>query len=156
VNKTLGHVNADQGLVDVLAGLASLEDVIIVDEQSQLHHIPIATGSSNPSDILGSVQMQNLIARLRQDYDFVILDSAPVLPVSDSRVLSRIVDKTVFVVLWNETPRDASINAVKSLQAASADIAGVVLTIVDTNKQARYGFGDGGYYYKRYSRYYAD
>lgn len=156
VNKILGLGEAKQGLVEVLASMCTLENVIVVDPQSQLNHIPVAAGSSNPPDVLGSSQMRRLVARLRQEYDFVILDSAPILPVSDSRVLSAIVDKTVFVVRWNETPRDASINAIRSLQAAHADIAGAVLTAVDTAKQSRYGYGDGGYYYKQYNGYYAD
>ena len=126
------------------------------DSKSELDIIPVATGTANPPDVLGSAQMKLLLQRLRDDYDLVVLDSAPVLPVSDSRVLSRLADETVFIVRWNETPRDAAQNALKELRLFDAKIAGAVLSIVDTTKQARYGYGDGGYYYSRYSKYYVN
>ena len=78
------------------------------------------------------------------------------MPVSDSRVLSKLADETVFVVRWNETPRDAAISAIKELRLYDASIAGVVLSVVNTAKQAKYGYGDGGYYYGKYSRYYVN
>ena len=133
-----------------------MEDVLIVDEKSGLNYIPIASGSANPPDVLSSQQMQRLLADLRKSYDLVVLDSAPVLPVSDSRVLSRLADKTVFVVRWAETPKEAASGGIRELKNFNADIAGVVLSAVDTSKQAKYGYGDGGYYYKRYSRYYVN
>lgn len=156
VNKALGLKDAKRGIVEVLAGICKLEEVILVDEVSKLHHIPVAMGSKSPPDLLASAQMRRFVENLRETYDLVVIDSAPVLPVSDSRILSALVDKTVFVVRWNETPRDASQNAIKLLRTYNADIAGVALTAVNTAQQAKYGYGDGGYYYNRYSRYYAD
>ncbi|MBI1260832.1 MAG: polysaccharide biosynthesis tyrosine autokinase [Rhizobiales bacterium] len=156
VHKAFRMPSPKAGLVELLAGNVKLEDVLLVDEASALDFLPIASGSANPPDVLGSGQMKRLLADMRDRYDLVVLDSAPVLPVSDSRVLSRIVDKTLFVVRWAETPKDAAASAVKELRNYGADIAGVVLSIVDTNKQAKYGYGDGGYYYRRYSRYYVN
>ena len=156
VHKAFSMPSPKQGLVEYLAGTASLEDVLVIDRASTLRYLPIASGSANPPDVLGSGQMQRLLADMHASYDLVILDSAPVLPVSDSRVLSRFVDKTVFVVRWAETPKDAAKSGVKELRNYGADIAGVVLSIVDTTKQAKYGYGDGGYYYRRYSRYYVN
>ena len=86
----------------------------------------------------------------------VVIDSAPVLPVVDSRVLSRRVDKTLFVVRWRNTPRDAAGNAIKDLTEAGADIAGVVFERLDLKKQKKYTYGDSGYYYGRYSKYYVN
>ena len=156
IHKAFGTACQKVGLVELLAGKATLDEVIVADEKSGLSYIPIASGSANPPDILASKQMQRLLAEARNNYDLVVLDSAPVLPVSDSRVLSRRADKTVFVVRWAETPRDAALSGVKELRNYNADIAGVVLSAVDTAKQAKYGYGDGGYYYKRYSRYYVN
>ncbi len=156
VHKGLGGANPEFGLVELLAGRATLEEVIAADGKSQLRYIPVASGSANPPDVLSSMQMRRLLDDLRNRYDLVILDSAPVLPVSDSRVLSKLVDKTVFVVRWAATPKDAAAGGVRELRNYGADIAGVVLTAVDTAKQAKYGYGDGGYYYRRYSRYYVN
>ncbi len=144
------------GLVEYLAGNATLEEVLVIDEASALRYLPVASGSANPPDVLASNQMQRLLMEARATYDLVILDSAPVLPVSDSRVLSRRADKTVYVVRWAETPKDAAKSGIKELHNYGADIAGVVLSVVDTTKQAKYGYGDGGYYYRRYSRYYVN
>lgn len=156
VHKAFRQPSPKQGLVEYLAGSASLEEVICLDEASALSYIPIASGSANPSDVLASQHMQKLLADVRENYDLVVLDSAPVLPVSDSRVLSRLADKTVFVVRWGETPKEAALGGVRELKNFGADIAGVVMSIVDTTKQAKYGYGDGGYYYGRYSRYYVN
>jgi capsular exopolysaccharide synthesis family protein len=156
VHRAFGLGRPEEGLVELLAERLELSAVIVKDDKSELDIIPVATGTANPPDVLGSVQMKLLLQRLRDDYDLVVLDSAPVLPVSDSRVLSRLADETVFVVRWNETPRDAAQSALKELRQFDAKIAGAVLSVVDTTRQARYGYGDGGYYYSRYSKYYVN
>jgi len=152
VHKAFGLPRPEAGLVEFLAERLDLSQVMVKDPKSELDILPIATGTANPSDVLGSAQMKLLLERLRADYDLVVLDSAPVLPVSDSRVLSGIADKTVYVVRWNETPRDAALAAIRELRLYDANIAGAVLAIVDVARQAKYG--DGGYYYGKYSRYY--
>ena len=156
VHKVFSGISPKAGLVEFLASKATMEEVLAVDEKSGLHYIPIASGAANPPDILASQHMQRLLSELRGNYDLVVLDSAPVLPVSDSRVLSRLADKTVYVVRWAETPKDAAKGGIRELKNYAADIAGIVLSAVDTTKQAKYGYGDGGYYYKRYSRYYVN
>ena len=156
VHKAFGAVSPKVGLVEYLATKATMEEVLVSDQKSGLSYIPVASGSANPPDVLVSQQMQRLLADARNAYDLVVLDSAPVLPVSDSRVLSRLADKTVYVVRWAETPKEAAVSGIRELKNFNADIAGVVLSAVDTTKQAKYGYGDGGYYYKRYSRYYVN
>ncbi|ABS63521.1 Non-specific protein-tyrosine kinase [Parvibaculum lavamentivorans DS-1] len=155
VHRTFGLARPQEGLVELLAERLEVSAVVVKDPKSDLDIIPIAAGTANPPDVLGSSQMKLLLQRLADSYDLVVLDSAPILPVSDSRVLSRLVDETVFVVRWATTPRDAAQTAVKELRRYEANIAGVVLAIVDTAKQARYGYGDGGYY-GRYSKYYVN
>ncbi|WP_422027214.1 GumC family protein [Pyruvatibacter mobilis] len=144
------------GIVEVLAGQAELDDALITDEPSGLSYLPVKAGAANPPDLLGSKHMENLLASLRETFDMVVIDSAPVLPVVDSRVLSRRVDKTLFVVRWRNTPRDAAGNAIKDLTEAGADIAGVVFERLDLKKQKKYTYGDSGYYYGRYSKYYVN
>jgi len=156
VHKAFGIGRPETGLVEMLAERLELSQVLIKDSKSDLDILPISTGTANPPDLLGSEQMRLLLERLRGDYDLVVLDSAPVLPVSDSRVLSRLADETVFIVRWSETPRDAAQAAIRELRLYNAAIAGAVLAVVDTAQQAKYGYGDGGYYYSRYSRYYVN
>jgi len=147
-------VMPEAGLVEFLAGQASLDRILLEDEAGSVHYLPVKSGAANPPDILGSQHMKALLDGLRQEFDFIVIDSAPVLPVVDSRVLSRLVDKVVFVVKWRDTPRDAAANAVRDLTDAGADFAGVVFERLDLRKQKRYSYGDSGYYYGRYSKYY--
>ncbi|MFN3933039.1 MAG: GumC family protein [Parvibaculum sp.] len=156
VHKTFGLATPAAGLVELLAERLDSEAVMIEDEKTSLRILPIATGTANPPDLMASSQMHLLIDRLRKDYDLVVLDSAPVLPVSDSRVLSRLADETVFVVRWSDTPKDAAQSAVRELRLYQSNIAGAILVAVDAAKQAKYGYGDGGYYYGKYSRYYVN
>lgn len=144
------------GLVEYLAGRVSLADALLTDERSGVRILPVASGVANPPDLLGSAQMRKLIKQLKDDHDLVLVDAAPVLPVVDSRVLARVVDKTVMIVRWNQTPRDASINAVKELRAYNADMAGCIFTQIDMARRARYGYGDSGAYYSHYRKYYVE
>jgi len=153
VHRAFGQ-QPDTGIVEYLSGKATLEEAVMKDPEGTLAYLPVKSGAANPPDVLSSQHMQKLLAELRETYDQIIIDSAPVLPVVDSQVLSRLADKVVFVVKWRDTPRDAAANAVRDLKAHGADLAGVVLEQLDLNKQKRYGYGDSSYYYGRYSKYY--
>jgi Mrp family chromosome partitioning ATPase len=87
-------------------------------------------------------------------YDFVILDSAPVLAVADTRVLSALADKTVVVLRWAATSRKVAASAVEQLHRAGADLAGVVLSMVDVKSHARDAFSDSVLYSGKLQRYY--
>ena len=100
--------------------------------------------------------MKNLLKQLSSTYDLVIVDSPPVLVVSDARVLSHAVDKCVFVVRWAHTRREVALTGLKQLLDAGADVAGVLLSMVNVRKHARYGYGDSGYYYGYTRKYYSD
>ena len=99
---------------------------------------------------------RSLLNKLKSVFDLVVIYSSPVLAVSDSRVLSRSVDKTVFVVRWVETPREVAIRGLKQILDVGSDLAGVVLSQVNAKKHSRYGYGDSGYYHGRYRKYYSD
>lgn len=147
----------EAGLVEVLAGKRDLASVLHRDPISPLEFVPVATPPANPADLLSSAAMKNLIDVLRQHYDLVILDAAPVLPVSDTRLLARLADKVVYVVHWDSTPREAVMNGVKLLRDANADIAGTVLNQADLRRHAIYGYGYSTYGYgANYAKYYSD
>lgn len=155
VHKTFG-TTPTAGIVECLAGQATLEEALMQDPASGLPYLPVKSGAANPPDLLGSRHMAELLGRLRETYDLVVIDSAPVLPVVDSRVLSAQADKVVFVVKWRDTPRDAAANAVRDLRDHGASLAGVVFEQVDLKRHQRYGYGDSSYYYGRYSKYYVN
>jgi Mrp family chromosome partitioning ATPase len=82
------------------------------------------------------------------------LDTAPVIPVSDTRILAPKADVVIFLAQWRKTPRKAIEAAFGLLKSVGADIAGVALTLVDAKQQAKFGYGDSGYYYNTYRKYY--
>lgn len=147
-------IPAKPGLVECLSGEATLEQVMQADKHTELTIIPSGGSPTTPSDLLSSEHFKRTVAQLAEKFDMVILDSSPVLAVSDSRILARIADKTVFIVRWAETRREVATMGIKQITDAGCDLAGVVLSMVNVRKHARYGYGDSGYYYGRYRKYY--
>jgi capsular exopolysaccharide synthesis family protein len=143
----------DATLAELFAGQKTAEEVLNVDQESGLHFICGRAGMPNPQDMLASQHMRDFVRSVSQHYDLVIVDSPPVFAASDSLVLSRIVDATVFVVRWETTPRQVVIGALKQLQSVGGTIAGIVLSRVNVKKHARFGYGDQGYYYGKYKEY---
>jgi Mrp family chromosome partitioning ATPase len=140
--------------VEVLAGQATLEEVILKDEHSKLSYLPLSVNPVTNEDIFGNTTFDDLLETLRKQYDYVILDTAPVLPVADTRILARKADFVMLLVRWRKTPTRAAQAAVDILDSARVKISGSALTQVDVQAQAKYGYGDAGYYYKDYKSYY--
>jgi Mrp family chromosome partitioning ATPase len=145
---------ASPGLVEYLAGEATLDEVIRHDEKSGAQVIVAGGIPNNPTDILASDHMKNLLDELTNANDLVVLDSPPALAVSDPRVLSRLAEKTVYVVRWAETRRETALMGLKQIMDVGSDVAGVALSMVNVRKHSRYGYGDSGTYYGQYRKYY--
>ena len=144
------------GLVDYLTGAAELEDIVEIEPLSGIHLIAAGAKAPNPPDLLGSKRMQVLLGRLQELYDLVVIDTPPMLAVSDALVLVRQVERVIYVVRWAKTRRETVIAGIKQLKEAGAHVAGLVLSQVDVRKHAQYEYRDSGYYYKSYSKYYID
>ena len=144
------------GMVDLLLGTHQLAEVLQKDPRSNVDVVSTGRNVPNPADLLASENMRKLITHLKSQYDLVIIDSPPVLAVADARVLSQLVDKTVFLTRWAETARDVVQMAVRQLANNGANLAGILLTRVNLKKNARYGYADSGYYGRKYSQYYND
>jgi capsular exopolysaccharide synthesis family protein len=143
------------GLVECLTNGIPLEEHIEKDPKSPAHLLRAGEPASNPPDLLDSFPMQRILKTLAKNYDLIILDSAPVLAVSDTLFLSRVVDKTVFVTRWATTRRETAVLGLRKLREAKADIAGALLSIVDTKDLASYGYSDSGSYQGDLKRYYS-
>lgn len=154
LNRMLGF-EPETGLLEVLNGKAALEQVVHLDEGSGAHVLPLARNSFTPKDVFGSKAMDQLIADLAARYDLVLLDTAPTLAVADTRILAARSDAVIFLARWRKTPEKAIQQSLRLLEQAGAHVAGVALTQVDMNAQARYGYGDAGFYYADYKKYYA-
>jgi len=135
-----------------------LEDFLLRDEQGGVDYLPPGTARyANATDIFSSHRMQQIVDMLTTHYDLIVVDTPPVMAVADARIIGRLVDKTVFVVRWNKTPRKVAKAAMEQLHRAGVDVAGVVLQQVDLDRYGRLGYGDSGYYYHygRYGKYYS-
>src|SRR5436190_708236 len=131
-HQTLG-VNADRGLSSVLDGQEELERVIHALEAPPLFFVPAGSLPRNPADLVSSPRMRQALEYLRSQYDFVIIDTPPVLPVTDAVVLAREADAVVLVVKGHGTPSALVREARDRLLMAGAPLLGVVVNDVDLN-----------------------
>lgn len=122
------------GLSNYLSGVSEneseeedLSSYIQPTEVENLYLIPAGNVPPNPSELLVSGQMRNLIERLKESFDIVIVDGTPCELVADSIILSRIVDTSVIVTSYKSTKKDALEIAVKNIRNVGGNIAGVVI-----------------------------
>ena len=148
--------NTNQGLLQYLSGQAELSDVIVKDDKTDCDILPLAHASYLPSDIFGSAAFKKLISTLRSTYDLVIIDTAPILAVADTRTLVNMSDTVVVVSKWRKTKKHAVASAIEIIEDVGGHLSGVLLNQVDPNARSRYVGGDYSYYYSSYRKYYAD
>jgi capsular exopolysaccharide synthesis family protein len=153
VHSDLG-IEPGPGLLDCLTAGAKIEDVILRDTDSGAHILLAGAPVRNSPDLLDSEHMQKLLKHLGRMYDLVLLDSAPLLAVSDTLFLARLADKTIFLIRWAKTRRSTAAMALKQVQAAQADVVGALLTMVDLKSAATYGYSDSGIYRGDLKKYY--
>jgi polysaccharide biosynthesis transport protein len=142
------------GLVELMLGKAELADVLFKDEASGAYVIPAGGSVPDPTAILSSQKMKQLLDVLEKEFETIILDSPPVMAASDARILGTDVDLTVFVVRWAKTSREVASLGLRQIVESGGHLGGVVLSLVDPKKHARYGSGDSGYYHSSVRKYY--
>ena len=153
VNRLL-NAEPSVGLLEVLSGEVALDQAITIDPSTGAAILPLSKSSFTPKDVFGTAAMDRLLAELRQRYDLVVLDTAPILPVADTRILAPKADVVVFLARWRKTPQHAIEAAFRQLAGTGAHIGGIALSQVDMKQQTKYGYGDPGYYYAEYKKYY--
>jgi capsular exopolysaccharide synthesis family protein len=130
------------GFVRCLTGHVEMTDAILpVPGVPNLSVIPCGPIPPNPAEVLSSPLTADLLRRLRSEFEYVLLDSPPLLTVSDSRILSTLTDAVVLVTRAYSTPYDLVRRARGLLYSAGARILGVALNSVDAYKQGRSGYG---------------
>ena len=145
VGKYLGMSNA-AGLTSVLAGRHELRDVVVTHGRDTLSVLPSGPTPPNPSELLGSQQMADLLGMLANHYDVVVVDAPPLLPVTDAAVLASAADGAVLVLRHGKTRREEAQRAIQALAAVNAKLLGTVLNFAP--KRTRRGGYDGyGYGY---------
>jgi Mrp family chromosome partitioning ATPase len=118
------------GIVELIKGEVDIQTAVTPDPESGLDMILVKQSTHYPQALLGSPAMAALLRSLERIYDRIIIDSPPVLAVSDSTALARLASTVLLVVRWNDTTYAALETALKRLRAARANVAGAVLTQV--------------------------
>ncbi|MFC1639905.1 polysaccharide biosynthesis tyrosine autokinase, partial [Gemmatimonadota bacterium] len=131
---------AEPGLTDILVGKATIQETIRTDVAPNLDVIPSGPRPPNPSELLGSSAMQQFIAEVRREYDYIVLDTPPTLPVTDSTVIGAAADAMVVVVRSGETEEQAAQRALAQLRRVHTRIAGVVLNGVSRRHERYYSY----------------
>ena len=134
------------GLSTFLIGDATFEEVLQRTWEENLFVITLGEKPPNPSELLGSLKMKNFIASLKEEYEYIILDTSPVILVSDALILSQYSDGCLLIVAADETHREAVNKAKRLLTNVNANILGIVLNKLDVSKRKYYGY-DNSYYY---------
>jgi capsular exopolysaccharide synthesis family protein len=135
------------GLTDVLVGRVDVEDVLQPFGRTGLRLLGAGPIPPNPSELLGSANMEQLVADLSERYDYVLIDAPPLLPVTDAAVLSTIVDGALVVVGAGVAQREHVRRALESLEAVNGSVLGLILNRVKI-KDLGSGYGTYEYDYR--------
>jgi succinoglycan biosynthesis transport protein ExoP len=133
------------GLTDVLISRAALEDALQPWGRGNLVVLPAGTIPPNPSELLGSRAMAMLLQSLESEFDVVILDLPPLLPVTDAALVTKLTSGALLVVAAGRTHKGEFAAAVSALENVGARLAGVILTMLPTRGADAYGYGRYGY-----------
>ncbi|QPG72103.1 polysaccharide biosynthesis tyrosine autokinase [Mycolicibacterium mucogenicum] len=144
VAKLLG-VDGPVGLSTVLSGAVSLDEALQKTRFDRLSVLSAGAIPPNPSELLGSQVASKLLAELRAQFDYVIIDSSPLLAVTDGAILAAHSDGAIMLARYGRTRREQMAHAVSNLQAVGATLLGVVLTMVPTRGDKAYAYAYGYY-----------
>jgi polysaccharide biosynthesis transport protein len=146
---TFFDINNSVGLTNYLTTELMLEDVILQTPVDNLYFMPSGILPADAAGILNSRRMSELIQDVKQRFDLVLVDSPPILGVSDASVLASEVDLTMIVVQHRKLPRNMLMRVKQAVENVGGNVIGVVLNNVDVRSDSQYQ------YYTSYYTYYA-
>ena len=137
------------GLGEIISGTAQLKQVIFKVPSTELDIITSGEKRFDMSDIVNKEQVKKFFDVLKLEYDYVIIDSPPVQPVSDTLILAQAADYNLFVIRSEETRTSSFMSSIKKIQNVNAKIDGIVINDLDVSKDSYYS-----YYYSYNPKYY--
>ena len=149
MTRALGYPNAP-GLVNMVADKSDFADLVVTDSKYQFDFLPSSTRMkpSNSSDILNSPAMKEMLRAVKSNYDYVLVDLPPILPVVDVKAVAHLFDAFVLVVEWGSTSADEILKAVGASPILSERLLGGVLNKADEAVMRRFeGYSDRRYTY---------
>ena len=141
------NVSKDNGIAEYMLGDVAVKDIAKKTEYKNVEIITRGAEIHNSALILVSEKFKTLIEKLREEYDYVILDCPPILQVSDYIHVVKVADGTLFVVAYGQTTKNQAVEAIRELKKNNANILGTVFTKYDWRKDKNFGDANYGYYY---------
>ncbi len=145
----------DHGILSVVSGEVSLDEAVMHSDRLNADVLMGQKSKVNAADVFSSDRFNKFLATLREAYDYIIIDTPPVLVVPDARIIGQSCDAIMYSVKWDSTSKAQVKAALKELAAVNLNVSGLVLSQVDPKGMKRYGYGErsgaygtygGGYY----------
>jgi polysaccharide biosynthesis transport protein len=145
-----------KGLISVLTGKSSLEEAVFRDEDVGADILIGESTTTNAADLFTSERFAALIEYARSKYDQIVIDTPPVLVVTDARIIAQVADAVLFVVHWDRTQKQSAVEAVRLFESVNHPVSGLILNQINFKAMKRYGYGSYGSYgaYAYGSKYY--
>ncbi|MBN1981406.1 MAG: AAA family ATPase [Chitinivibrionales bacterium] len=118
------------GVTDIALGKFTIDDILVTPGFENLFILPFGHTPMNPTELISSVKMNQLLEDVKENFDFILVDGPPILPVADSIILSQKVDGVILVYMVGKTPRNSLRLAKDRLAAVQANILGLILNDV--------------------------
>lgn len=151
------NVTDAKGLKSVLDGDVTLSEAVIHDKVLGADILVSEPSNENAADILSSQRFLDFLKTAREAYDFVIIDTPPVLVVPDARVVAQHVDAVLFTVHWDKTSKTQVRDSLRMFETVGVTVDGLVLNQIDAKGMKRYGYGDSYGAYGSYgTKYYTN
>ncbi|HMF05480.1 MAG TPA: CpsD/CapB family tyrosine-protein kinase [Methylocella sp.] len=146
------------GLIDVLAGWQPVEEAILAGSRSGLYFLPAGVKANMPhtNELLASEAMRNLITKLQESFEYIVLDLPPLIPIVDARVTANFIDSFICVVQWGSTKIDVVRHALATAPEVYGRLLGVILNKVDMSAVGRFERYRNNYYYEKYRARYSN
>ncbi|AWB08943.1 protein tyrosine kinase (plasmid) [Azospirillum humicireducens] len=141
VHRLLGNGRPPRGLTDLLGGDATLDQVLHLDERRRVAVIAAGRLVDRPQTLLGSQAMLSLLVELSERYDVIVLDTPPVLSVSDALILAPLADRILYVVRWARTASSLAGAGIRQVRQVGGRVGGAVLSMVNAREHANLEYG---------------
>ncbi|QIE47908.1 polysaccharide biosynthesis tyrosine autokinase (plasmid) [Pseudohalocynthiibacter aestuariivivens] len=140
-----------KGLISVLSGDMEFSNAVIREPALQADLLIAEKTTTNPADVFSTERFRSFLDNMREKYDYIIIDTPPVLAVPDARVIGQCVDAIIYTVKWDSTSQRQVLEGLRAFESVNVRVAGLVLAQISASGMKRYGYGDS---YGAYSSYY--
>ncbi|WP_246045432.1 polysaccharide biosynthesis tyrosine autokinase [Rubellimicrobium roseum] len=151
------QAKGQHGLLSVIAGRSALSEAVVRPDNLGIDVLLGEERSAiNAADLFSSESFKRLIEMARAQYDYIVIDTPPVLVVPDARVIAQQTDAVIYVVHWDHTTKSQVEEGLRQFRSVNLPVTGLVLSRVDPKGMKRYGYGGRYGAYSRYGRSYYD